>query len=262
MAQSILITGAAQGIGAEIARTFYQHGYLVGIFDINEIQSQKLAKELGSRAFAGYLDVGDYDNWQRSLQQFVQWAGELNILVNNAGILYSGAFEHTNIQAHQRTLDINVKGVLNGCHAALAYLKQASSARIINLSSASAIYGQADLSSYSASKFAVRGLTEALDVEWQKYGIRVLDVMPLFVQTAMVKNMDAGSIQNMGITLTPSDVAKEVLKLAQQKDHVFRATHTPIGVKAKVLYQLSSISPQFLNRLSNLMISRRKKPSR
>ena len=118
------------------------------------------------------------------------------------------------------------------------------------------------MSSYSASKFAVRGLTEALDVEWQKYGIRVLDVMPLFVQTAMVKNMDAGSIQNMGVNLSPSDVAAEVLKLAQQKDHVFRVTHTPIGVKAKVLYQLSSISPQFLNRLSNLMISRRKKPSR
>ncbi|WP_130804457.1 SDR family oxidoreductase [Acinetobacter ihumii] len=259
MAQSILITGAAQGIGAEIARTFYQHGYLVGIFDINEIQSQKLAKGLGSRAFAGYLDVSDYDHWQHALKQFVQWAGELNILVNNAGILYSGAFEHTNIQTHHRTIDINVKGVLNGCHAALPYLKQTGFARIINLSSASAIYGQADLSSYSASKFAVRGLTEALDVEWQKYGIRVLDVMPLFVQTTMVKNMDAASIQNMGVNLSPSDVAKQVLKLAQQQDHFFRATHTAIGLKTKVLYQLSNISPQFLNRLSNLMISRRKK---
>ncbi|WP_447503016.1 SDR family NAD(P)-dependent oxidoreductase, partial [Acinetobacter pittii] len=102
--------------------------------------------------------------------------------------------------------NINVNGVINGCHAALPYLKQASFARVINLSSASAIYGQADLISYSASKFAVRGITEGLDVEWKKYGIRVLDVMPLFVQTAMVNNMDAGTIQNMGIDLTPNDI--------------------------------------------------------
>jgi NAD(P)-dependent dehydrogenase (short-subunit alcohol dehydrogenase family) len=58
-----------------------------------------------------------------------------------------------------------------------------------------------------------------LDVEWQKYNIRVLDVMPLFVQTDMVKNMDAGSIQNIGVDLTPADVAKQVLHLAQQKTH-------------------------------------------
>ena len=166
-----------------------------------------------------------------ALQDFKNWAGELNILINNAGILYSGAFEETSIQSHHRTVDINIKGVLNGCHAGLSHLEKASFARVINLSSASAIYGQADLASYSASKFAVRGLTEALDVEWQKYNIRVLDVMPLFVQTDMVKNMNAGSIQNIGVDLTPADVAKQVLQLAQQKDHALIPTHTPVGYK-------------------------------
>ena len=111
--------------------------------------------------------------------------------------------------------------------------------------------------SYSASKFAVRGITEGLDVEWEQYGIRVLDVMPLFVQTAMVKDMDAGTIQNIGVSLTPQNVADEILNLVKAKDSIFTPTHTPIGLKTKIMYQLSNKSPQFINRLSNLFLSRK-----
>src|SRR5690606_18212835 len=126
-----------------------------GIYDINTAQAEQLAQQLGEHAKAGFLDVADYASWETALSEFSAWAGEINILVNNAGILYSGPFEETNITAHHRTLDINVKGVMSGCHAAFPYLKESAFARIINLSSASAIYGQADLSSYSTSKFAV-----------------------------------------------------------------------------------------------------------
>ena len=257
MSQSIFISGAAQGIGAAIARLFYQQGYKVGIYDINADQAQILADQLGSNAKAGKLDVSQYDQWQMALEEFVTWAGELNILVNNAGILYSGDFEKTDIAAHHRTININVNGVLNGCHAALPYLKKAKFARVINLSSASAIYGQADLVSYSASKFAVRGITEGLDIEWQKYGIRVLDVMPLFVQTAMVKDMDAGSIKNIGVHLSAQDVAEQIFALAKAKGTILTVTHTPVGLKSKIMYKLSSISPQFLNRLGNMLLSKR-----
>lgn len=255
---SIFISGAAQGIGAAIATLFYQHGYKVGIYDINEIQAQKLAQQLGPHAKAGLLDVANYKQWQQALSEFQTWAGEMNVLVNNAGILYSGAFEQTDIAEHHRTVDINIKGVLNGCHAALPFLKQASSARIINLSSASAIYGQPDLVSYSASKFAVRGITEGLDIEWQKYGIRVLDVMPLFVQTAMVKEMDAGSIQNMGVHLTAEDVAQTIYARVQAKDSLFTKTHEPVGLKTKIMFNLSKVSPQFVNRISTMFLATRK----
>ena len=255
---SIFISGAAQGIGAATARLFYQHGYKVGIYDINEIQARKLAQQLGPHAKAGLLDVADYQQWQQALSEFEAWAGEVNVLVNNAGILYSGAFEQTDIVAHHRTVDINIKGVLNGCHAALPYLQRASFARVINLSSASAIYGQADLVSYSASKFAVRGITEGLDIEWQKYGIRVLDVMPLFVQTALVKDMDAGSIQNMGVHLTAEDVARAIYARVQVKDSMFTKTHQAVGIKTKMLMTLSKLSPQFLNRMSNRILAKRK----
>lgn len=114
MQQSVFISGAAQGIGAEIARLFYQQGFKVGIYDINQQQAQALAAELGIHAKAGYLDVSNYQQWQTALQEFTHWAGELNLLINNAGILYSGPFENTDIQSHHRIIDINLKGMLNG----------------------------------------------------------------------------------------------------------------------------------------------------
>ncbi len=96
---SILISGAAQGIGAAIARLFYQQGYSVGIYDIQSRTSAAIGRPMGERAKAGLLDVADYASWQAALSDFCQWAGELNILVNNAGILYSGAFENTHRSA-------------------------------------------------------------------------------------------------------------------------------------------------------------------
>jgi len=257
MSQSIFISGAAQGIGAAIARLFYQQGYQVGIYDINETQAQILADQLGPRAKSGKLDVADYEQWQVALRTFSEWANGLNLLVNNAGVLYSGDFEKTEISAHHRTININVNGVLNGCHAALPYLRKAKFARVINLSSASAIYGQADLVSYSASKFAVRGITEGLDIEWQKYNIRVLDVMPLFVQTSMVKNMDAGTIKNIGVDLGPEDVAKQVFLLTKANDSLLTTTHNFVGLKTKIMFNLSKISPQFVSRLANLVLSKK-----
>lgn len=254
---SIFISGAAQGIGAAVARLFIQRGHKVGLYDLNAEKAAQLAQSLGENATSGFLDVSDYKSWQTALADFVSWSGELNILVNNAGILYSGPFEETQIQHHHRTTQININGVLNGCHAAFPYLKNSRFARVINLSSASAIYGQADLVSYSASKFAVRGITEGLDIEWQKYAIRVLDVMPLFVKTEMVVDMNASSIKNMGVHLSPEDVALDIYKQATRKDHLFSPTHQPVGLQAKILFKLSQLSPQFINRFSNLMINKR-----
>ncbi|MCH4247519.1 MAG: SDR family oxidoreductase [Acinetobacter populi] len=256
MTKRIFISGAAQGIGASIARLFYQKGYRVGIYDIHETKAHTLANELGENAKAGHLDVSDYQQWQTALQDFVDWAGGLDILVNNAGILYSGDFEATNIDHHHRTIDVNVKGVLNGCHAALPYLKQQAHARIINLSSASAIYGQPDLVSYSSSKFAVRGITEGLDIEWAKYGIRVLDVMPLFVNTDMVTNMDAGTIKNMGVHLQANDVAQAVWQTATSQWPLL-ATHHPVGFSTRLMFHLSQFSPQCVNRWANTFLSRK-----
>ena len=256
MSKCVFISGAAQGIGAAIATLFYQQGWSVGIYDVNQEQAEKLAQKLGDKAKSGYLNVTNYRQWQMALKDFCNWSGGLNVLINNAGILYSGDFAKSDIEHHHRTIDVNVKGVLNGCHAAFPYLSKQKKSKVINLSSASAIYGQADLISYSSSKFAVRGITEGLDIEWRKYGIRVVDLMPLFVNTNMVTDMDAGTIKNMGVHLSADDVAKQAYKIASARLPLINIHH-PVGKSTKMMYRLSGMSPQIVNRLTNAWLSRK-----
>ena len=101
------------------------------------------------------LDVRDPEAWRSALAAFFTATGRLDVLVNNAGILISGPLEASALERHHAVLDINVKGVLHGCHTAKPYLQATPGSRVINLSSAAAVYGQAALATYSASKFAV-----------------------------------------------------------------------------------------------------------
>lgn len=250
---SLFITGAAAGIGRTTALHFARQGWFVGAFDVDEVGLASLRAEMGD-GMTGRLDVCDYDAWTRALETFFRAAGgRLDVLVNNAGILSSGPFEATPIARHHFMVDVNLKGVQNGCHAALPWLQQTPDSRVINLASASAIYGQPSLATYSATKFAVRGLTEALDLEWHQFGIRVMSVWPLFVQTAMVNDMDAKSIKALGVKLTPQDVAEVILQAAQHKGRP--KVHWPVGLQSKLFQQTSKYSPEWLNRFINFHIA-------
>jgi len=254
--KSVFITGAGAGIGAATARLFASHGWFVGLYDRDVAAVRLLADEIGShQTISGRLDVTRPEEWRAALEGFIARAHRLDVLINNAGILYSGAFEDTALEDHLRTIDVNVKGVLTGCHMALPYLKKTAHARVVNLSSASAIYGQPNLASYSATKFAVRGLTEALDNEWRRFGIRVVDVMPLFVQTAMVHDMDAGSIRRLGVHLTPDDVAHAVFTAATGSSWQ-TPTHTPVGLPTRLLYATIGLLPDRLNHWVNGLLSK------
>ncbi|HYD95874.1 MAG TPA: SDR family oxidoreductase [Noviherbaspirillum sp.] len=242
------ITGAATGIGRAAARLFVKRGWMVGISDVDAPALARLAAELGpDNAFACRLDVADAQEWDAALASFFGKTGRLDVLVNNAGILISGPFESSPLSGHHALLDVNIKGMLNGCYVAQPYLAGTPGSRIINLSSASAIYGQASLATYSATKFAVRGLTEALNVEWQKHGIRVMDVMPLFVRTDMVRDMNAKSIKRLGVRLTAEDVAATIWKAAIHEGG-FGKVHWPVGLRSKLLHGLSGLGPDRLSR--------------
>lgn len=249
--RSIFITGAAAGIGAATARRFAAHGWLVGLFDVDQAGVERLADELGrGHTVAGRLDVTDAAQWQAALAGFVQRAGRLDVLVNNAGILASGPLETIPLARQQAIVDVNVKGVLNGCHTAFPYLRDTPGSCVINMSSASAIYGQPSLAVYSATKFAVRGLTEALDLEWQAHGIRVMDVMPLFVQTAMVQGMDAKAIGKLGVNLGPEDVAATIYDAAVHVPLVARV-HRLVGTQVRFFYKVAGLTPDWLARFIN-----------
>jgi NADP-dependent 3-hydroxy acid dehydrogenase YdfG len=242
------ITGAASGIGRATATLFAQRGWFVGLADIDDAALASLARELGAdNCWTCRLDVTQEQQWQHALAGFVEYAGRLDLLVNNAGILISGPFTANPLARHHTLVDVNLKGVLNGCHVAKPYLLRTPGSRVINLSSASAEYGQAALATYSATKFAVRGLTEALNVEWQADGIRVMDVMPLFVRTAMVDGMDAASVRRLGVRLTPDDVARVVLKAAQYGGS-YGKVHWPVGWMARLLHAMGGAGPDRVNR--------------
>jgi NADP-dependent 3-hydroxy acid dehydrogenase YdfG len=116
-------------------------------------------------------------------------------------------------------IDVNFKGILNCINASLDILKKTKDARVINMSSGSAAYGIPELAVYSSTKHAVRGLTEALNIEFEAYDIYVCDIMPAYVDTPMVTDakVQAKSVEKLGINITANEIAQLVWKAAHKK---------------------------------------------
>jgi NADP-dependent 3-hydroxy acid dehydrogenase YdfG len=261
--RAVFITGAAAGIGRATALTFACNGYTVGGYDIDEVGLKSLAGEIealgrAARVITGHLDVTDPDEMARRVGEFAKAAGDrLDVMINNAGILRAGRFEDIDIWAQQKEIDINAKGVVNGLHAAFPYLRTTPNSVVVNLASASAIYGQAELATYSATKFFVRGITEALDIEWQRYGIRVIAMWPLYVQTAMTDHIKTGTTESLGIRLTAQDVADAIAKAVDPSwlRRAIHQVHFPVGSQTKVMAAGSRFLPAWVARLVNKRLS-------
>jgi NAD(P)-dependent dehydrogenase (short-subunit alcohol dehydrogenase family) len=252
--ESVFVTGAARGIGLAIVRRFAAAGYTVGAVDVDEPGLTALKDEAVQHdwsVWTSVMDVTDIDAWQQALGEFVATTGgRLDILVNNAGLLASGNFVDIPAARHRRLVDVNVTGVIFGCHAAFEYLRDTAGARVLNMCSASAIYGQAELASYSATKFAVRGLTEALEIEWRPHDIAVMALWPLFVDTAMLTGVHTGSTEALGINLTVDDVADAAWRALHRKSRLPKV-HWPVGRQTKFVYHLAQFSPAWATRLVN-----------
>jgi NADP-dependent 3-hydroxy acid dehydrogenase YdfG len=255
--KAVFITGAAAGIGRATALTFARRGFTVGGYDIDEVGLKTLADDIdqiGGTAITGHLDVTDTDEMAQRVGEFAKAAGDrLDVMVNNAGILLAGRFEDLDVRAHLKEIDINTKGVVNGLHAAFPYLRSTSKSVVVNLASAAAIYGSAEIAVYSATKFFVRGITEALDIEWNRHNIRVIAMWPLYVQTAMTDNIKTGTTDSLGIRLTAQDIADAIVKATDPSwpRRAIHQVHFPVGSQTKVLSAGSRFSPGWLTRLVN-----------
>ncbi len=252
--KSIFVTGAASGIGRAVAIDFAKKGWFVGLADMNEKGlAETAALTPPGQSSQHFLDVRSTDDWTRALASFWDVAGRLDVLFNNAGVGRGGEIARMPQSEIDLVVDVNIKGVINGAQAGFTYLNKTPGSCLINTASAAGIYGAAGMSVYCASKFAVRGFTESLDLEWAPFGVRVCSLMPAFIETPILDAISLDSnrqtrdvVQAAGMEISPvSMVVDAVWELLAGKD-----LHKRVGKTAHRSWFLARWFPGFLRKRS------------
>lgn len=211
--KSIFITGAASGMGLETARLFAQQGWFVGACDVNAAGLGALKAELGDAVQTQVLDVTDRAAYAAVLDTFSKVTdGKLDLLFNNAGIGRGGPFIDQTWEDVMAVVNINFVAVLSGIHLAAPLLKATPDSLCFTTSSSSAIFGIPNIAVYSATKHAVKGLTEALSVELAAHGVRAADTLPGMIDTPILPDEAKANAPKEGMwRLTPPrEVAQAV----------------------------------------------------
>ncbi|MDT7639722.1 MAG: 3alpha(or 20beta)-hydroxysteroid dehydrogenase, partial [Pseudonocardiales bacterium] len=155
-----LITGAARGQGAAAVRRFVAEGARVLAADIADEAGKALAEQLGDAVRYTHLDVGSEDDWAAAITEVTDAFGRLDVLVNNAGVLHFSALADTTLADYLRVVTVNQVGTFLGMRAAVPALRAAGGGSIVNLSSIEGLAAAPYLTAYTASKFAIRGMTK------------------------------------------------------------------------------------------------------
>ena len=217
-----LITGGASGMGASHARAFVAEGARVVIADVDMRGADELATELGERATAFELDVTDAEQWAAAVAFAEAHFGRLDVLVNNAGILHSAPLTETTDEQWELVMTVNATSVFFGMRAAVPALARAGNASIVNISSTAGIRGIPAMHAYTASKFAVTGLTKSAALELSGSGIRVNSVHPGSIRTPMTAALSAETPTSPSDDLLtrqadPAEVSRLVVYLASDE---------------------------------------------
>jgi NAD(P)-dependent dehydrogenase (short-subunit alcohol dehydrogenase family) len=217
--KTIFVTGAGSGIGRATAQLFGERGWFVGAFDIDQEGLEQTAAMLPEgRRLSSVFDVRDRAGWTRAVRNFGEATGGLmHVLFNNAGVARGGWFEDVSQDDADLIVDVNIKGVINGCYAALPLLREANGGRIVNVASVAGVYGTPRMAVYSASKHAVRGLTEALDLEFARHGVRVASLMPWFIDTPILDGRQGDANQTFREGLAHGKVEIYPVRLAAER---------------------------------------------
>ena len=235
---TIFISGAARGLGRAIAELFLDRGWIVGAYDIDTVDYTH------PNLITGVLDVTDAQSWEATLAEFAAHSPThtITVVVNNAGVLTSGGIADISPAAIEHQISVNCTGVALGAHAAFPHLRTGST--LVNMGSASAIFGQPTIAVYSATKFFVAGLTEALSLEWAKHHIRVIDLWPLWAKTDLSSHANAGSIKRLGVHITPNQVAHRVWEAIHPHNRWQAGKlHYGVSVADTVLYYARRLAP-------------------
>jgi NAD(P)-dependent dehydrogenase (short-subunit alcohol dehydrogenase family) len=250
--KKVLVTGAAQGLGAASAQMLARHGAQVLLTDINEAGAQKIAlainSEMGGEVAWGLRhDVTKADDWIAALDQARLRMEGLSVLVNNAGMVRTGSVEDLDLEQWQHVMRVNTDSVFLGCKLALPLLRENQPASIINLSSTAGLMASPNLAAYNASKAAVWLLTKSVALLTAKNGcdIRCNSIHPTFIRTPMLDDLRGGRDEAamldrlakqvpLGRLGEPDDVAYAVLYLASDESRFMTASEIKIdgGISA------------------------------
>lgn len=180
-----IVTGAARGMGAAEAALFVEQGATVVLTDVTDDAGEALAAELGERADYVHLDVGDESEWTRLVEYVESRHGRVDVLVNNAGVSRGGTLEGFLWEDFDLQVRVNQRGPVLGMRAVIGPMRRAGGGSIVNVASAAALRGEPELVTYSGTKFALRGMSQAAASELAADNIRVNVLHPGVIDTPM-----------------------------------------------------------------------------
>lgn len=185
--KTVVITGAASGIGAAAAREAIRRGHRVAVCDINLVAAQAFCAELGPDALALHLDVRSAEAWKSAWDDILDRFGAVDVLVSNAGIIHTGFARDLSLDQHRDMVDVNYFGVLNGVLTALPLMRHQGYGQIITVCSMTSFLPLTGYSTYGATKHAIRAFHHALVMEERHTPIRFSIIHPPSVQTPMLE---------------------------------------------------------------------------
>lgn len=261
--KEVLVTGAGSGIGRASALAFARQGARLWLADIDEDGNRQTAqqvRELGGLARVLDCNVADAQSVGAAAAKVHAEIEALDVLMNNAGIASAGRFLDTRLETWRRVLDVNLMGVVHGCHAFLpAMVARGAGGYVVNMASAAAFIAVPDMPIYGASKFAVLGFTEALREDMAPHGIGVSAICPGIINTPIVAHsimegaMGAGATQQkvqafyQQRNYTADQVAAKVLSAVRHGVAV-----QPVSPEAWGMYYAKRLVPGLVRRLSRL----------
>jgi 3alpha(or 20beta)-hydroxysteroid dehydrogenase len=217
-----IVSGGARGQGEAHVRLFVEEGARVVFGDVLDSEGEAVAKDVGDNAVYQHLDVTQPSDWKAIVETAETKFGHVNVLINNAGILKFGLLAAISLEEYLAVINVNQVGCFLGMQAVIPSMKAAGGGSIVNTSSTAGFVGTFGLTAYTASKFAVRGMTKVAAMELGHSNIRVNSVHPGGVDTAMVHGPEFGDLDQDAIYKSmpvprvgqPEEIAKMMLFLA------------------------------------------------
>jgi 3alpha(or 20beta)-hydroxysteroid dehydrogenase len=223
--KTAIVTGAARGQGAAIAELFVSHGANVLLGDVLDAEGAVVAEKLGPAARYHHLDVRSEELWSDAVDQCVELFGGVDVLVNNAGVIRLGTVSTTTPADYRSVIEVNQLGCYLGMHSVVPSMERRGGGSIINTSSVAGLHGTNGVFAYSASKYAIRGMTRSAALELGGLGIRVNSIHPGTIDTPMINGPEFADVDRVAFAAglparrvgEPIDVAWLALFLASDE---------------------------------------------